>query len=95
MGVPIAVPDSWSQNVSAKVKTLLRITSSRMRRKRFVGKSLEIFSLLCCRNSLNVSIPRSVSMFVYIDFASAEKIFAPFGSVKDLRSFKTSVEFLV
>jgi hypothetical protein len=34
-------------------------------------------------------------MLVYIDFTSAEKIVAPFGSVKDFRSFITSVEFLV
>ncbi len=91
----MAVPVSCSQYVSPKEKMLLRITISNMCRKSEVGKSFGSLSAFSTKNSLKVLTPVVVSMFVYIDFASAVKIKTFSGRCRLLRSCITAVEFFV
>ena len=94
-GVPIAVPESWSQWESAKQNMLFSITIFRTSRKSSVGKFSGRVSMFSIMKALMEASPVGVSMFVYIDFASAEKSLASFGSVNCFRSFITSKEFLM
>ena len=92
-GVPIAVPVSCNQVVSPKEKILLVISSSRTCKNMFVGKSWGMCSELQFRKSRTAWIPVSVSMFVYIDVASAEKTRALSGKVMCFRYYIISKEF--
>ncbi len=55
---------------------LLRMTISSMCRNREAGNFFGSLSALADKNSLKVLMPVVVSMFVYIDFASAVNILA-------------------
>ena len=70
------------------------MTISKMVRKRSVGKSGEMLSLLSSMKLLIDTNPVSVSMLVFIDLASAEKRRAFSGICRLLSSLVTVMEFL-
>ena len=77
--MPIAVLVNWSQWVSVKVKMLLTITHSKTCRNSSTGKSLGMLLELYSMKALTAARPVVVSIFVYIDTASAMKTSALLG----------------
>lgn len=85
-GVPIAVPESCSQYESPKQNMLFFMTVLRTCKNKFVGKLSGRLSELSERKFLMALMPVSVSMFVYIDVASAENSLAFSGIIISVKS---------
>jgi hypothetical protein len=94
-GVPIAVPVSCSQEVLEKERIFFSITKVSAFKKRSIGKSVGILLIILFRKVLMELIPMLESMFVYIDFASAENNRSCSGIHKVARSEITLREFFV
>jgi len=71
---------------------LFFIIISKISKKRFLGKLVDILSLLEMRKCFIEEIPISASIFVYIDFASAVNKRALLGSCSSLISSMKEVE---
>jgi hypothetical protein len=91
----MAVPDSYSQWVSAKLKTLLFMTMVKISVIMDVGKLCGSLSLLSMIKFLIDSTARRVSMLVYIEVTSAEKSRALLGIVSSFSSLITVEESLM
>ena len=91
----MAVPDSYSQWVSAKLKTLLFMTMVKISIIMDVGKLCGSLSLLSMIKFLIDFTARRVSMLVYIEVTSAEKSRALLGIVSSFSSLITVVESLM
>ncbi len=72
--------------------SITRVNTSRMRS---FGKSVGIALLFSVRKSLIELMPMLISMFVYIDLASAENSSACYGICRCFRSVMILKEFLV
>jgi hypothetical protein len=93
--VPIAVPESCSQKVSAKLKILCSITIVKVCNTRSVGKFGGRLFTWSVRNLWMEFIPTFVSMLVYIAVASAVNRRASLGRFKSFRSLMMVAESLI
>jgi len=75
-GVPIVVPFVCNQYVLLNWKMLFHMTKFSIWRNSWQGKTGSSLCEYMCSHLLNALMPVSVSMFVYIDTASAVKILA-------------------
>jgi hypothetical protein len=94
-GIPIAVPKSCSQYEPPEQKMLFSMIILRTCKNKFVGKLSGRFSELSERKFLMALMPVSVSMFVYIDVASAENSLAFYGIIMSAKFSITLYEFLM
>jgi len=81
--------------VLLKVKILLFMAISSVRRKRSLRNSLGIRFLYCSNQLFNACRHVVVSMLVYIDDASTVKSLALGGSISSFSSFSSSVEIFI
>ncbi len=87
--MPIAVPASCSQKMSAKLKILCSIAIVRVCNTRSVGKFGGRLFAWSARSLRMGFMPSFVSMLVYIRVASAENRRASLGRFKSFRSLMT------
>jgi len=93
--VPIAVPESCNQNEFANLKILFSMMIVSICKKSFVGKFLGSSVRLSKMKSQIADNPVVVSIFVYMDFASAVKSRAPSGICSCFSSFISVNEFVM